>query len=318
MKFYAKCFILYVFIYGIFVLILKFLNNKNDLLSIGSSILQLGAKQQHNVTIITSYFILKKSKHRKREYKKWLKNLFQSVTAPLVIFTDKKSIDIELLKMREQYSTTLYLFDTHWNILKLIETKRNKSYLNDYKLKQKLLDPEKDQHIPDLYVIWNMKSFITSMAAKHNHYNSSVFMYSDAGAWRHGIIPEWPNQTFVLEIAQLIKNKVLVGQISNATSFDQDLIEGGFLMGNKLAIEKFNDNFWNLHDFLLENNIFIGKDQYLINMLTFKLQNQTIARLKCWTIRCNKFVDKWFYYQYFFANDLYYPCSYPKEQFLIL
>jgi len=125
------------------------------------------------VTVVSSYFRLNNSKHSTDEYQKWLRNFFLSVSAPLVIFTDGRSIDIDLIvKSRANYSTTLYITDSHWNILSDIEMNRNKSYYLIYNIHQWKIDPEKNIHNPNLYLIWNMsKSVIVfSILLNNNNY----------------------------------------------------------------------------------------------------------------------------------------------------
>ena len=66
---------------------------------------QYGSLDSSEVTVISQYYHLNKSKHSPASYLEWQKNFFLSVSCPLVIFTDKNSIE-DLLELRK-YPTTL-------------------------------------------------------------------------------------------------------------------------------------------------------------------------------------------------------------------
>ena len=281
----------------------------------------------NDVTTISSYFLLKKSKHNEKKYNKWIENFFLSVSSPLVLFTDNKSIDYNLLKLRQNQTTLLYIYESHWDILKEIELKRNKKYTFKYLNEQHKLDPEKNIHNPNLYLIWNMKSYITNKIAQSNPFKSSVFIYTDSGAWRDKPLLNWPNITFTKQISNdILKNKILFGQITNSNlersnSFPLvDIIEGTFFIGSKQALDNFEYDFWNLHDQRLEKDLFIGKDQTIMNLISFDsniTKKSEIVKLQTWNLKCKNRVDEWFFYQYYFANDQYYLCLHPKEKLLI-
>lgn len=251
---------------------------------------------QHEVTVVSSYFLLKKSKHNSEKYNNWIRNFFTSVTAPLVIFTDNKSIDNDLLKLRENFTTILYVYESHWDILKEIELKRNKNYSFNYKSIQNDIDPEKRIHNPDLYVLWNMKSFITNKIAKENPFNSLIFIYTDSGAWRQKTLLNWPNIPFIKTVSNIIKDKILFGQISKtnsdkSSSFPEiELIEGGFYLGTKKAINKFETNFWQIHDERFDKGLFIGKDQTMMNIIS-SIKSNEIVRLQTWNLNCKNAID---------------------------
>ena len=166
-------------------------------------------EQKHKITVVSCYFLLNKSKFNSKKYEKWLKNFFLSVTSPLALFTDGKSLSQELIEIRSArpYPTIFYTFDSHWNILNEIEKKRAKNYTFNYKYKQNNLDPEKRIHNADLYLLWNIKSYITNKIAQENPFNSSFFIYSDSGAWRDRVLYDWPNESFAIKIGQQLNDR---------------------------------------------------------------------------------------------------------------
>ena len=277
--------------------------------------------QNSYATIVSMYFQLKSSKHSSEKYSKWNDNFFQSVNAsPLVIFTDHLSVDA-ILKHRQNLKTTFYICENIWTILKDLELERNQSYLNNYLNVQNSLDPEKNIHNPNLYAIWNLKSFIISKAAEKNIYNSKYFIYSDSGAWRQGIFPNWPNIKFIKSIDTFLKDRILFAQIYK--TYDKsafpvvNLIEGGFFMGTKNAVALFKNEFWRLHDLRMNQGLFIGKDQTIMNLIAFQTKQKDVVRLKTFDINCQMKYNEWFFYQYYFASNQSYKCDHFRETLLL-
>ena len=88
-------------------------------------------------------------------------------------------------------------------------------------------------------------------------------------------------------------------------------------MGSRQAIENFENEFWKLHDLRIEQGLFIGKDQTIMNIIAFNSNMvNSIVKLKTWDIECKRSVDEWFFYQYFFANENFYECKLPRNQLL--
>ena len=223
--------------------------------------------------------------------------------------------------MRKNLTTKLYIYSSHWAILKEIEQKRNKNYTLNYRYVQNKLDPEKRFHSSDLYVLWNIKSYITNKIAQENPFNSTMFIYTDSGAWRNEPLLNWPNEFKIKDISKLIKDRILFGQLSNGEKSIYfpfvNLIEGTFFMGSKIAISNFETYFWQIHDKRFDQGLFIGKDQTIMNIFAFKSnKSHLIARLKASNTNCIKQVNIWFFYQYYLASNKYFACK-NREQILI-
>ena len=281
---------------------------------------QYGSLNSSEVTVMSVYYHLNKSKHSHASYLNWQKNFLSSVSSPLVIFTDKNSIE-ELIMLRK-YPTTLYITDSIWTVLEQVGRERHKDYVSNYKNVQHSLDREKHIHNPNLYAIWNLKSYITKKISEDNIYNSSTFIYTDAGAWRQGQISEWPDQEFVLQVKQKLGDKLLLSQVkdealllSNKKFPDLDLIQGGFFMGTRQALANYYSEFWDIHDARLNRGEFGGKEQVLMNIYAFN-SSQTSVKLKIWKRNCSSYSDVWFFYQYYFAKQEAYRCFGPKQSLL--
>lgn len=135
------------------------------------------------VTVVAMYFHLNQSKHSTEKYDNWTSQFLQSVSSPVVMYTDYISRE-KILKKRYPFPIHLILVDNIWQVMSQLEKDRNKSYIDNYLKVQIEIDPEKEVHNSNLYAIWNLKSFMVKNVIKKNPFNSSFFIYADAGAWR--------------------------------------------------------------------------------------------------------------------------------------
>jgi hypothetical protein len=107
--------------------------------------------------------------------------------APLVIFTDRKSADsINLTRSAQVSKTVIHVYENIWDVLKELGEKRQINYVENYLNVQNSLDPERNIHSLSLYAIWNLKSYFVQKVFEQNPFNSSFFIYTDAGAWTLG------------------------------------------------------------------------------------------------------------------------------------
>jgi hypothetical protein len=278
---------------------------------------------QYYSTIITVYFSLNNSKHSNEDYQVWIQNMLFSIDAPLVVFTDFNTKDL-VIKFRYGKPTILYIYDNVWQLMRELESYRNKSpfyYINSYVYHQTRLDEEKLIHNPNLYAIWNLKPYLSAKVSRDNPFETNFFIYTDMGAWRYGLISYWPNQTFVKEINEIINDRVLLSQIeeygfNNNNNFEpyMDIIQGGFFAGTQKALLNFEQIFYDLHDERLIDGYFIGKDQTFFNILTFQTHSSQISRLESFNYKkcIHKFDwNPWLFYQIFFSSlmDKYFECE---------
>lgn len=269
------------------------------------------------VTVVSMYFTLNKSKHSQNDYENWIKSFMVSVDSPKVIICDIKS-----QKLLQRYHGTskvvYYVYENIWHIMRLLEKYRGMKYIDNYFTKQQRLDRESRIHNPDLYAIWNLKSFILKFVSDDNPFGSSYFIYTDVGAWRQGIIDNWPDEDFIKKLMEVQKDRVLFAQISDDLSdFEvNDIIQGGIIAGNKKSIDSLFKNYYSIHDERVRKDRFVGKDQILMNYLAFRYFNSTTIKLRTWKLTCSKSYDRWFFYQYFFAKQHNYFCR--NNRFSIL
>jgi hypothetical protein len=281
-------------------------------------------KLEHKTTVVSIYFPLDKSKHSEQEYNEWNRNMLESVDAPLVIFTAFRSKEF-IKKTRENKTTMFYLYENVWHLLKELEIERGKNYTHSYLNEQWNKDEEKLIHNPNLYAVWNLKAYIMKRVVELNPFDSQFFIYTDTGAWRLGKLGEWPDQAFVRELVAYLDNRMLFGQVKEVEKgvFNpkRDIIEGTFFAGSSKALRIYAKAFYDLHDKWLDQGMFVGKDQSMINELVFRepqMRNQSV-RITAWQLpMCTQFdqnqkFDEWFVYQRFFAKQLFYNCDYEER-----
>lgn len=272
------------------------------------------------VTIVAMYFKLSESKHGSKSYDIWIENFLKSVSSPIVMYTDSESYKM-ILRMRSSLPIKLIIVNNIWDMMKKLEVERNREYIDNYMNRQNEIDPEKNIHNPNLYAIWNLKSYVTELVSRDNPFKSSFFMYVDAGAWRKGLTPNWPDTGFVKHVNNLLKDRILFGQINKIEddpySTKSDIIEGGFFSGSKNAIKKLSENFYDLHDEFLDKGLFIGKDQLMMKIMALVRNKMDIVRLETWDLTCDRIIDEWFFFIDFFSIENNYPCKNQREDLLI-
>jgi hypothetical protein len=279
---------------------------------------------QPYTTVVSLYFPLQKSKHSLGEYSNWTRNALLSIEAPLVLFTTLE-IKQAFIKIRPN-NTLFFVYENHWALLKEIEEYRNMNYTDNYRHKQRLMDPEKHIHVNDLYVIWNSKAYIMEKIARINPYKSSFIIYSDLGAWRCCQIPNWPDKNFVRIVNERLNGRLLFGQTAHVNNESEvningNYIEGGFFAGTPQAIIEYAKLFYEVHDKRFTEGLFIGKDQTIMNYIAYKTNPKNYVRLRTLDMHvCNQnpndkkiYFDLWFFYQHYFSKQIIFNCSYDKK-----
>ncbi|GJQ10015.1 hypothetical protein GpartN1_g1806.t1 [Galdieria partita] len=227
-------------------------------------------------TIVTSIFLLNKSKHSREDFKSWGAKLTDTVTSPLVVFCDQQSISF-LKDIWPQKKVKYIVLSNIWNFkLESFKTKYEDLWL---------LDPEKNIHSPEMYAVWNSKAAMVAFAKKNDFYNTKYFAWVDFGAWRDNTsFSNWPDNKAVDQLFKTYPSKhILVGLVTKPSEFtcqsfhkqtlgDEpayriDFVEGGFFVVDRIGAELFADKFYSLHDFWLSQGYFVGKDQTLFNAI---------------------------------------------------
>lgn len=108
------------------------------------------------------------------------------------------------------------------------ERYRKMEYINTYKEKQLPLDHEKKIHSPELYAVWNLKTYLLSKVVHKNPYKSEFFIYTDSGAWRGRKFSNWPDENIAKMTVNKIGDRILYGQIGDTNDFSiyNNIIQG--------------------------------------------------------------------------------------------
>ena len=117
---------------------------------------------------------------------------------------------------------------------------------------------------------------------------------------------------------------MLFGQITNVNdrnnfNIETNSLEGGFFCGSRKAIIDYTKLFYDIHDKRLRENLFIGKDQTIINFITYKLDKFKCVFLRTWELHnCNSnknniIFDVWFFYQQYLSQINSFNCDFNKR-----
>jgi hypothetical protein len=156
-------------------------------------------------------------------------------------------------------------------------------------------------------MIWAEKSHFLKRAIELNPFQSDYFLWVDIGCFR---VPNteylnWPNPE---KIAQQDKNKVLLLSVvpfmmpELLCNFKEELpsfqftnrIGGTIFGGGKDVLLKWHDLYYEMLEYFISIDRFIGKDQSIMNSVY--LMNRDICNLIKWEEGCR---DSWFYIQDF-------------------
>lgn len=257
---------------------------------------------ENYTTIVTGYFKIK-SKFPHNQYIEWMENMLKNIATPMVIFTDKETENI-ITQLRKP----------HLQNTKIIITSINEFYCYKWiKLWQKHhnLDPEKNIHSPELYMIWAEKTEMVRKAIELNPFNSEFYLWCDIGCFRNrthlgDLNPldciNWPTETKVKSLKNnkvyfdktgfinpcygiLLENGVTLHPLTNVLA-----TVGGLFILHKNMISIWHNEYYSMLQNYFNINRFAGKDQTIMANICLKKPN--IVEL----INVPPNEDKWFYF----------------------
>jgi hypothetical protein len=238
---------------------------------------------------------------------------FLSLPRNMIIFTDEESAPI-INEIRAKYKLT---YATCIIIKKIQDWETYKYY--DYWKYCHSIDIEKSYHTPELYMLWNEKTYFVKQSIDLNPFKSYWFFWNDIGCIRNNymlnFLKNYPNP---YKIINLPTNKmvlvtinpflhddykfdnnnipiIFMNQNNNTCCKSINRIQGGFFGGHinswKIWINQYNDY---LNKFI-NNKIFAGKDQYVMSSIYINnIDNINLINAK------NIYGDPWFYFLYHF------------------
>ena len=250
-------------------------------------------KVEHEISIVTGYFPLRKAKHSQSEYLSWLQNLLSFCSCPMIIFSSAEFHPI-LHRLRRNGSLPSFFIVDYQSPLEMPPIQSLRFTFE----RQHRIDPEGVYHSVELYAVWCAKSFMLNRSAELNPFNSKFFLYVDAGAFRSSNyrFENWPDREIIRPI--LAEQRLLLGLIAplprrfcplnysmNEGPIRMDLIEGTFMAGSIDAVRWWTAVFYaTIHDYL-SRDFFIGKDQSIMNAIALvhaaRLQILLPFRIAC-------------------------------------
>jgi len=246
---------------------------------------------EDTVTVVSAYYRIP-SKRPHNIYSDWL-SLFFSLKFNLIFFSDSETIaDIKrkylnidhVLFVEKSFDELFY-----WN-----------GKYKDIWIHHNTIDPEKGRS-PELYALWHEKIKFVANAIKLNPFNSSKFLWVDAGCFRSNehickytkfpVYDKIPNDKMIFLNICKFKNSDYKHR-----NFDGNDRIGGTIYGSSISTllkwEKIYDKM--LESFIMKNK-FAGDDQSIIN--TIYLDNPELFFLVT-PEKCNDDnSDRWFYLQ---------------------
>jgi hypothetical protein len=252
-------------------------------------------------TIVTGYFKLNISKASHSKYTEWIKNMLIN-NNPMIIFCDKSSQEfIEDLRVDKKDKTVII----PTNIKDFYCYKYVNEYIENYKI-----DTEQTVgHNPLLYMVWSEKSHFLKRAIELDPFKTDYFLWVDIGCFRkeNTNYLNWPNP---LRVSQMNKHKVLLLSVIPFTNSELECsckenlplfqftnrIGGTIFGGGKEILLKWHDLYYDMIEYFISINRFIGKDQSIMNSVY--LLNREMCDLINWTPGCQ---DPWFYIQEYLA-----------------
>jgi len=168
------------------------------------------------MTVVTAFYPLKKSKHDIGKYRAWIQN-FCKIPCTMVIFTNE-TYALEMYQWRKDY------LDQTKIIVRPFDTfAMSCPSMMAFWEKQWSIDPEKNIHSPELYAVWGMKQEVVRIIVNMNPFQSKWFVWCDIGVQRYSAL-----QNFYKEFPSNVDRLCVPGRMT-------------FLEVNKIPESYFND-----------------------------------------------------------------------------
>ena len=248
-------------------------------------------------TIVTGYFKLNQSKASHEKYFQWMQNMLLN-NNPMIIFCDDKNYEI-IHNMRKEHMDKTVIVMTSFN--DFYSFKYAKQFAEHTKLDLEL----NVGHNMFLYMIWSEKSNFLKRAIEMNPFNTDYFIWVDIGCFRkpNTKFLNWPNPKRISEIPHDKVTLLSVNPFTNAEYHNVRLdslpsfqfvnrIGGTIFGGGKDVLLKWHTKYYEMLEYFISINRFIGKDQSIMNSVY--LMNKDMCNLVNWEPNCD---DVWFYLQ---------------------
>ncbi|KAJ7855885.1 hypothetical protein B0H14DRAFT_2753725, partial [Mycena olivaceomarginata] len=245
------------------------------------------------ILLVTAFFPLSKSKHTMGEYEWWLSQFLQHVTTDIYFYAPT---EMEPLIRRCRGDLPITVDTTYSSPFEIPPLSPYREHYD----KMHAQDRESFRHSPELYAVWNAKPFFLDEAVQALSRTGKVYDYAfwnDAGSFRSTHeYKGWPDPARVQELWK--EGSALSGENSEDLLFfpiagmphpsmrywvqdhgpvDAEVSEGSFFGGSPSTVGWWRRTFYAYHDHYLGLNLFVGKDQTLINAIFLLFPSRVIA-----------------------------------------
>lgn len=257
-------------------------------------------------TLVTAFYNFPAKKYHTNNYLIWMKAFLENTNNNMVIYTDNQNSYDIISEYRKKYKDKTKI------IIEPIENLYCYQF-NNYWDKDLLRDHERAYHNQMLYIIWNEKTMFMYKTYKNNPFNTEYYAWIDIGMIRSSeyikFLYNFPSNKRLEEID---KNKVHLVVINNFTKDELnsntptemfryvDRLGAGMILCHIDIIEKWTEEYYNMLRKFMNNNLFSGKDQSIINNLYIKYKNELIELVS--TDDLSIIDNKWFYMLYFLSD----------------
>jgi glycosyltransferase involved in cell wall biosynthesis len=220
-------------------------------------------------TIVTAFYDMP-SKAPKEKYLGWIRDFFETCSAPMVIFMEEKYF-AEISEMRKNYKDQTKLI-----ILPREEWMANKRFGHKVWELQVEKDTESNIHSPDLYKIWYEKKEFVKKVIEINPFHTKKFIWCDAGIVRDEEVKSWmpgfgradripEDRLLLLQVDPFTEDDVVLQADGIPGNFlKKNRIGGGIQAGTALTWKRWSDRYDEMVSKYLVAGRFIGKDQSIM------------------------------------------------------
>lgn len=216
---------------------------------------------------VTAYFTTPGSKHSISNYVTWISNFIRQFRAPLFFFTTPYLADFYRKRVPNDNVHYITKYENIWQVSCV--AKHKEVYINQ---RIRSNDPEGKE---DLYAMWNAKvCFVKDIS---DSFRKSIIFWIDCGSMReftYTTMP-FPNNDRLMEVYPdgTTSGQMVFAMFKRVNMTRQSTLSfvsfawaiGGFFAGDRRAIRRFYEKFWEIHDVFARQNESVGTDQYIFS-----------------------------------------------------
>ena len=244
-----------------------------------------------NTTIVSCYYLLPNNKKRSiPSYMTWISNFLRFCDTPIVMFSDGEIAD-SLDNLRKSISP---IHAKNWI---LIRRPLEQLHFSSPKYMEYFTNLESKTPrgiTADVVKLWMNKIFFLQEISTQNPFNTSSFLWCDAGCWRDERIasqyaPGWPRKhpsaltlTWINDSLRDVKKLKCPGSLEDCVKVYSPLIlnkasiAGGIFGGSYDCIDSLVSVFPNVLQILMDAKIYVDGDQEILAFSALWLESQGI------------------------------------------